>query len=122
MCQRAFELTAGHTPCRHPREGGDLVERLGDSRTCGNDGVAGRVASNARGYQARRGGIMAGHAGWAVPTHHSTRADETMVGSANPPCLLATVRDNRLVIRRDWAQGEDRVKGASRLRAIWPKS
>ena len=88
MCQRAFELTAGHTPCRHPREGGDLVERLGDSRTCGNDGVAGRVASNARRYQARRGGIMAGHGGWAVPTHHSTRAAGTMVGSANPPYAL----------------------------------
>ncbi len=65
---------------------------------------------------------MVGHVRWAVPTHHSTLADGTRVGSENPTCLLATVRDNRLVIRRDWAQGEDWVKGASRLRAIWPKS
>ena len=55
---------------------------------------------------------MAGHVGRAVPTHHSTLADRTMVGSENPPCLLATVRDYKLVIRRNWPEGEDRVKGA----------
>ena len=34
---------------------------------------------------ARHGGIMAGHVGWPVPTHLSTLAGGTLVGSENPP-------------------------------------
>ncbi|MCH8953217.1 MAG: hypothetical protein IID49_14015 [Proteobacteria bacterium] len=61
---------------------------------------------------ARRGGIMAGYVGWVVTAHRSTLAHGTMVGSENPPYLLVKARDNKLAIRRDWPEGEDRAKGA----------